>query len=152
MNSARTSDAGRTSGTSVAGVSVFCVCAHPEFVGRRSGAGLLSLPERWRSMLTPAERAICQQLDLSESQFAEAAGSGATALRANQKSAQDLIAAGGDCFLNDQGRLDEAGLLVADAVMAGAVPTRLAARYARVIRQDLPAGRQLLQGMIADAS
>ncbi len=55
----------------------------------------------------------------------------------------------GDVFANAAGQVDEAGVLVAKAVGAGKIPLGLAKRYTEVVREDLPAGRDLIATMLA---
>jgi len=90
-------------------------------------------------MLTDDEQRMCEQIGMTAEEFlrAKCVGPGRTS--------------GGSLFAHvldlDYG-MDEAEMLVANAVLAGGIPQHLAEAYVRVVREDLPAGRELIMGML----
>ena len=98
-------------------------------------------------MLSEAERAVAAMLELGRavhgrraapSRGRRGARTAAAARRAD--GLNDLTAAGQAA--------DEATGLVANAVACGAIPSRLAGRYCRIVREDLPNGRDLINDML----
>jgi hypothetical protein len=106
-------------------------------------------------VLTAEDRKIIELLGLSEEAYMRTlraeqeakarAGGGARTMLNDMRL---VTIAGAGAFVNSGGKIDEASVLVAQAVAAGALAPHMAAGYTRAVREDPVNGRLLIQQLL----